>query len=124
MNILTWVMKMQSEVLIIKDDLYQFNDKKTKIPSDMLVIKDDLYVFDECNDRINNDAAAKPEKNYLIECPFESVKDNEISLDTCRGCYWNNGVINNLEGVPVKVKCVYGFHNNYVVQVFSDYHAE
>jgi len=110
---------MSSKTLMIKDDLYQFDGKKTKIPSDMLVIKDNEFVFNDVDDW-----AHKKEKKYLVECPFESIKDNEISLDTCRGCYWNNGVINNLEGVPVKVKCVYGFHNNYVVQVFSDYHAE
>lgn len=116
---------MQSECLI-KDDLYQFNGKKTKIPSDMLVIKDDEFVLNNDNDWSQMDKFGQPlkEKKYLIECPFESINDNEVTLDACRGCYWNNGVINNLEGIPVKVKCIYGYHNHYVVQVFSDYHGE
>jgi len=115
---------MSGEVLIIKDDLYQFHGKKNqKIPSDMLVMKDDLYVFDECNKAIDDDVVNEPKK-YLIECPFESIHNNEVPLDACRGCYWNNGVINNLEGVPVKVQCMYMYKNNFVVQVFSDYHGE
>jgi hypothetical protein len=112
---------MSSKTLMIKDDLYQFDGKKDgKIPSDMLVIKDDLYQFDDgvaCG-------GIPTDKKYLIECPFESIKDNEIPLDACRGCYWNNGVINNLEGVPVKVKCQYMYKTDFVVQVFSDYHGE
>lgn len=64
------------------------------------------------------------EREYLIECPFIDPRDNKVILEKCRSCYWNNGVINNLEGVPVKVKCQYMYHNNFVVQVFSDYHGE
>jgi hypothetical protein len=91
-----------------------------KMSSETLLLKDDLYIFDDevaCG-------GIKKDKKYLIECPFESINDNEVPLDACRGCYWNNGVINNLEGVPVKVKCQYMYHNDFVVQVFSDYHGE
>lgn len=112
---------MSSEVLIIKDDLYQFDGKKDqKIPDAMLFFKDDDFTFDDgvaCGE-------VKRDKKYLIECPFESIHNNEVPLDACRGCYWNNGVINNLEGTPVKVQCMYMYKNNFVVQVFSDYHGE
>jgi hypothetical protein len=103
---------MSGEVLIIEDDA--------------MVKKYGKFVLDNDNDWSNMDEFGQPlkEKKYLIECPFESIHTNEVPLDACKGCYWNAGVINNLEGVPVKVKCQYMYHNDFVVQVFSDYHGE
>jgi hypothetical protein len=66
----------------------------------------------------------KKEKRYLVECPFLDPRDNEVSLNMCRGCYWNNGVIDNLDGIPVKVKCQYMYHPDFIVQVTSDYHGK
>jgi len=65
----------------------------------------------------------RKEKRYLVDCPFLDPRDNEVALDMCRGCYWNNGVIDNLEGTPVKVKCQYMYHPDFIVMVTSDYHG-
>lgn len=94
------------------------------------IMRDDVYQFDEggiveqLTKTISIPLAMKKEKRYLIECPFLDPRDNEVALDMCRGCYWNNGVINNLEGTPVKVKCQYMYHPDFIVQVMSDYHVE
>ena len=82
------------------------------------IMKDNIYNFDDIHLNLPK------ELRYLVECPFIDPRNNEVVLDVCRGCYWNNGVINNLEGLPVKVKCQYMYHPDFVVQVMSDYHGE
>jgi hypothetical protein len=86
-----------SEIMITNDLIYNFDDIPLNLPKEL---------------------------RYLVECPFIDPRNNEVALDVCRGCYWNNGVINNLEGLPVKVKCQYMYHPDFVVQVMSDYNGK
>ena len=95
--------------------------------SEILIMRDDVYNFDEggvVKQLLNTmPSTMRKERKYMIQCPFLDPRDNEVTLDVCCGCYWSKGVINNLEGIPVKVKCHYMYHNDFIVQVFSDYHG-
>jgi hypothetical protein len=94
-----------------------------------LTMRNDVYNFDEIDvvkqviKPLPVSFEVRKEKRYLVDCPFLDPRDNEVALDVCRGCYWNNGVIDNLEGTPVKVKCQYMYHPDFIVQVTSDYHG-
>jgi hypothetical protein len=71
------------------------------------------------DDNFDDDPLNIPKEfRYLIECPFIDPRNNEVVLDVCRGCYWNS-----LDGLPVKVKCQYMYHPDFIVQVTSDYHG-
>jgi hypothetical protein len=60
-------------------------------------------------------------RRYYIECPFLDPRDNKVFLDTCKGCYWNNGIITwGIDQIPIQVNCKYMLNNDFPVQVMSE----